>query len=437
MRQLVWIPAVAGLLLMAPAWSQEKPKLDAAARTRAIRGVLQRLTEGYVVPEVALKMEQHIREREAQKSYDSIEDGEQLARVLTRDLRSVSNDKHIRVGYSPQVLPPEPDRSEGEREAPESVRKQMARDNFGLTKLDILRGNIGYLQFRYLAPPELAGDTYVAAMNYLANTEALILDLRTCGGAMSEHAIPMLCSYFFATPVHLNDIYWRSTNSTRQSWTWAHVPGKRYLNKPIYVLTSRATFSGAEELAYDLQNLKRATLIGDITGGGANPGWDRRADDHFTVWVPNGRAINPITKTNWEGVGVKPDVPVAAARALHVAHTTALKKRIEETQEPGWREMLKRALADTERSAPRYKKVTFSLKGFPDAEQVTVAGSFNGWDPAANPLTRQGETWVVEVEAEPGRHTYKFVVDGRWITDPDNAETERDGEYVNSVRKVE
>ena len=313
----------------------------------------------------------------------------------------------------------------------------MARDNFGLAKLEILKGNIGYLDFRYLAGPEVAADTYASAMTYLANTEALIIDLRRCGGSISPDAGPMLCSYFFATPQHLGDIYWRPDGSTRQFWSWAHVPGKRYLDKPIYLLTSRGTFSGAEGLAYDLKNLKRVTIIGETTGGGANPGGDRRVDDHFVVWVPIGRAISPITKTNWEGVGVTPDMAVPAVSALHRAHVTALQGVAAATSDAAWKERLQKVLAEVERTAPRHKKVTFTLRGYPDAQEVTVAGTFNEWNPGANAFVRKGDAWVAEVDAEPGRHAYKFVVDGQWMVDPANTQTEKNGEYVNSIRTVE
>jgi hypothetical protein len=203
------------------------------------------------------------------------------------------------------------------------------------------------------------------------------------------------------------------------------------------VLTSHSTFSGAEELAYDLKNLKRATLIGETTGGGAHGGGDRRVDDHFTVWVPFGRAINPITKTNWEGVGVAPDVAVSAVRALHRAHTTALQHQIATTNDGVWKERLQQLLVEVEQDAPRLKKVTFSLKGHEAAQEVSVAGTFNAWAPGANPLVRKGDAWIGEVEAGPGRQTYKFVVDGRWILDPANPRTEPDGEYLNSLRIVE
>jgi hypothetical protein len=437
-RFACFLAACAVLITGPSAVAQQKPRPDAAARSRAIEGIARCLREGYVFPDVAQKMEQAVLDRAAAGAYDRITDGEALAAALTKDLRAVSHDRHIRVSYSAEVLPPEPETWTTTPPAmSEEERRRMARDNFGLTKLDILKGNVGYLQFRLLAPPEVAGDTYVAAMSYLANTDALIIDLRTCAGAISPDAIPMLCSYFFARPTHLNDLYWRPDNSTRQLWTWAHVPGKRYLEKPIYLLTSRGTFSGAEELAYDLKNLKRATLIGETTGGGAHGGGDRRADDHFTVWVPYGRAINPITKTNWEGVGVTPDVAVPAARALHQAHTTALRQLIAATDDEAWKERLKCTLAEVERNAPRLKKVTFALRGHAAAAEVSVAGTFNAWAPGAAPLARKDDTWVGEVEAEPGRHAYKFIVDGRWMLDPANPETERDGEYTNSVRVIE
>lgn len=430
MRSRLLLALAAALL-----WAQAgiAAPLDPAVRNAGVEGVARRIGEGYVFPEVGEKMARHLRKQATAGAYNSL-DGAELAAALTRDLRSISNDRHIRVEYSAEALPPEPERplTLSDQEL-ESLREPMARQNFGLAKLDILKGNIGYLDFRVLAPPTLAGDTYVAAMNYLANTDALIIDLRRCGGAISPDAIPMLCGYFFAEPTHLNDIYWRPTDTTRQFWTPAHVQGKRYLNKPIYLLTSRATFSGAEELAYDLQNLKRATVIGEVTGGGANPGGTQRASDHFTVWVPVGRAINPITKTNWEGVGVKPDVEVRAALALHRAHTLALRKVAGTTTDARWKEHLVRVQAEVERDAPVFRKVRFTLSGYPNARQVNVAGTFNGWDPERDSLTRSGDTWTIEVEAEPGRVEYKFIVDGQWITDPANPEKARDGEFENSV----
>jgi C-terminal processing protease CtpA/Prc len=138
--------------------------------------------------------------------------------------------------------------------------------------------------------------------------------------------VALISSYLFGPdPVHLNDLYFRPDDSTHQWWTLPHVPGQRYEGKPVYILTSKRTFSAAEEFAYNLKSLKRATIVGETTGGGAHPGGTRRINDHFAVFVPSGRAINPITKTNWEGTGVTPDLPVAADLALKTAHLAALK----------------------------------------------------------------------------------------------------------------
>jgi len=143
--------------------------------------------------------------------------------------------------------------------------------------------------------------------------------------------VALISSYLFDNaPVHLNDLYFRTDNTTRQWWTLPYVPGKRYgASKPVYVLTSNRTFSGAEEFTYNLKNLKRSTTIGETTGGGANPGGGRRITEHFGVFVPTGRAISPITKTNWEGTGVKPDIEAPAPKALKIAHLAAMKKVLE------------------------------------------------------------------------------------------------------------
>jgi hypothetical protein len=437
MDPVAWVLALFAATLPVSTGAAPQAKLDAAARDRAIDGVLSRVAEGYLYPEVARKMEQAVRERVAKKEYATIDEGPALAVRLTQDLRAVSHDLHLHVTYSPDVLPPEP----AEPHQPSAgelaeMRRAMSRENFGLVRAEVLKGNVGYLDFRYFVSPEMAADTYSGAMAVVANTDALILDLRRNSGSMSMDAIPMLCSYFFANPVHLVDIRWRHEESTRQLWTWAHVPGKRYLDKPIYVLTSGQTFSGAEELAYDLKNLKRATLIGETTGGGANGGGTRRVDDHFAVWLPSGRVTSPVTGTNWEGMGVTPHVAVPAARSLQTAHLTALQGLVKSAGDDGWKRVLNDTIAELEQNAPRYKTVTLQLKGYPDARQVTVAGTFNYWSMRANPLSRKGDAWVAQVELEPGRHAYKFVVDGQWMTDPANPATVKDGEHTNSVLVV-
>lgn len=306
--------------------------IDAAGRTAVIEGVLKRLNDLYVFPEVAKKMEAAIRERMQNKEYDQITSSAALARALTDHLQAVSKDKHLRVGFRFEPLPAEGQMREPSPEEIERYRAMMSANNFGFEKVERLPGNVGYLDLRGFVPAEFGGETVVAAMNFLANTDALIIDLRRNGGG-SPAMVALISSYLFdSEPVHLNDLYWREGDSTHQWWTLPYVPGKRYgAKKEVYVLTSNRTFSAAEEFTYNLKNLKRATIVGATTGGGAHPGGERRVNDHFVVWVPSGRAINPISKTNWEGTGVKPDLEVPADHALKTAHIDALKKIADRT----------------------------------------------------------------------------------------------------------
>jgi retinol-binding protein 3 len=295
-------------------------KIDAATRTRVIEGTIADLNEFYVFPETAKKMEDSLRVREKKGEYDSVTDGDAFATMLTENLREVSHDKHLRVGFSPAPLPERPPGPD-----PNSVsqyRKEMEQINCGFEKVEILDGNVGYLKFDMFADPDVCGPTAVAAMNFLANVDAIIFDLRENGGG-DPKMIAVISTYLFAKPTHLNDLWERKTDTTEQYWTLPYVPGKRLDGRPAYVLTSKETFSGAEEFSYNLKNLKRATIVGETTGGGAHPVSGHRIDDHFTIGVPFARAINPISKTNWEGTGVEPDVTVPAADALATARKLA------------------------------------------------------------------------------------------------------------------
>lgn len=317
----------------------EQPDLtiDAATRTQVIDGILKRLNDSYVFPEVAKKLEQSIRERVSKKEYDQITSAKQFATTLTKDLQAVSNDKHLRVRYSHSPIPERGQRREPTAEEREQRKRDLSWMNHGFTKVERLRGNIGYLEFEHFADEELGADVVAAAMNFINGTDALIIDLRGNGGG-NPAMVALICSYLFSPePVHLNDLYWREGNRTDEFWTRKEVPGKRYLNKDVYVLTSKRTFSGAEEFTYNLKNLKRATIIGETTGGGAHPGGGFRISEHFGMFVPTGRAISPITKTNWEGTGVTPDVAVPADQALVVARLMALKKSLTSLTNPDFK----------------------------------------------------------------------------------------------------
>jgi hypothetical protein len=297
--------------------------IDGATRLRVIDGAIANLKEYYVFPETAKKMEEDVRTRQERGEYNSITNGDSFAAKLTKDFQEVSHDKHLRVNFSPVALPAGPPGANPDGQA--QYRKQMERINCGFVKVEQLPGNIGYLKFNMFADPDVCGTTAVAAMNFLANVDALIIDLRDNGGG-DPKMIAFLSTYLFAKPTHLNDLWERKTDATQQYWTLPYVLGKRLDGKPVYVLTSKRTFSGAEEFSYNLKNLKRATLIGETTGGGAHPVAGHRIDEHFMIGVPFARAINPISKTNWEGTGVEPDVKVASADALSEAEKLAKQK---------------------------------------------------------------------------------------------------------------
>ena len=306
-------------------------KIDATTRARVIDGAVAKLNEFYVFPETAKKMAEAVQARLKSGSYDAITDGDDFATKLTEDLRAVSNDKHLGVNFSAQVIPnrePGPNPPQDPATLEQRRAQVLRRNNCAFEKVEWLPSNIGYVKFNGFAGPELCGPTVTTAMNFLANVDALIIDLRSNGGGSPE-MVAYICSYLFAERTHLNDLYNRKEDKTTEFWT-KDVPGPRLAKQPVFVLTSKRTFSGAEEFTYNLKNLKRATIIGETTGGGAHPVSGHRIDDHFGIGVPFARAINPISKTNWEGIGVEPDVKVPASDALEVAKKMAaeqIKKR--------------------------------------------------------------------------------------------------------------
>jgi C-terminal processing protease CtpA/Prc len=241
--------------------------------------------------------------------------------MLTDHLREISKDKHLRVTFSPFIVPERPEPAEAKPGIPEQMRTQMERMNCGFERVEHMSPNIGYVKFNMFANPDVCGPTATAAMNFLGNVDAVIFDLRDNGGG-DPKMVAFVSSYLFGERTHLNDLYNRKEDKTTEYWT-QDVPGKRLAGKPAFVLTSKRTFSGAEEFSYNLKNLKRATIIGETTGGGAHPVSGHRIDEHFGIGVPYARAINPVSKSNWEGTGVEPDVRVPAGEALDAAKKMA------------------------------------------------------------------------------------------------------------------
>ena len=346
------------LLAVAPAALAQAPDeppdttIDAATRTRVIDGVLRHLDAGYIFPDKAAEMARAVRQYERSGRYDRLGKAQSFTRALTQDLQSVSRDRHLEVVYMKGEVPdelPDAEPSPDERRAREQLGKRV---NYGFEKVERLDGNVGYLEIRsFNFTAAMVDSTLAAAMTFLASTDALIVDVRRNGGGEPE-MVAAVCSYLLPANRLINKFYWRPQNRWDEFRT-SQVTGRHYgTTRPVYVLTSDGTFSGAEEFAYDLQTQRRGEVVGDTTGGGAHPGGLRRVTDHFGVWLPSGRAVNPVTGKNWEGTGVRPDVPVPASEALRTAHLRALQRLLAAEQDAERRMLLQRAIGQVSRAAP-------------------------------------------------------------------------------------
>lgn len=296
--------------------------VDAALRKRVIESVNADLNEFYIDAALAKQMGDVLLAHEKSGDYDKASDGDAFAGQLTKDLQAVSHDKHLRVDFNPFKTPP---RAEPTPEDEARFHHQMEHDNCAFEKVEILPNNIGYVKFDAFMDASFCGPTVNAAMGFVAHTDALIFDIRQNGGGQPA-MVTLVASYLFERPTHLIDIYNRKEDSTTQNWTLSYLPGPRLTKQPVFVLTSKRTFSGAEEFAFDLKNQKRATIVGETTGGGAHPVSGHPVADYFMVGVPFAKSLDPVTKTNWEGTGVEPDVKVAADDALSTAEKLANEK---------------------------------------------------------------------------------------------------------------
>jgi len=299
-----------GTFRIPPGARFEAVTYDEATRARVIDRLARVLEDSYVFPETGKKMSAVLRKRKTSREYRSVRDGRDFAKLLNEDLQKTSPDRHLALRFSYVVLPADLNKMNPADEA-----RRLAASNCDFKKAEHLGSNIGYLKFDGFANASICAGTASAAMNFVADSDALILDLRENrggGGGMPEY----IASYLFAGRTHLDDMFNRTTNTTTETWTSPDVPGRKFIDKPVYILTSKQTFSAAEYFSNVLRNLERAVLVGETTGGGAHTAEMRRIDDHFSLRLPTGR---PITKTDWEGTGLEPDVKVEASQALDAA----------------------------------------------------------------------------------------------------------------------
>lgn len=295
------------------------PFINKKQQAEIIHNLAAVLQQNYVFPDTARRMINRIETLFRQGAYDSLNRPGLLAAALTRDLWYVYHDGHLRVRYDPRFaagigagnelsVPDKNDRLQYNR-----------RVNFGFSKIEILNGNIGYLKCNMFAEVnEESKQAVEAAVRFLQHVRVLIIDLRENGGGEPE-MVQYICNYLFAARTHLNDIYVRRNNTTAEFWTTPTKQLTALMQVPVYILVSRSTFSGAEEFAYDLQTQKRGVVVGEVTGGGAHPVEPRAISHGFVGYIPFARAVNPFTKTNWEGKGVQPNLQIPAEKALEAA----------------------------------------------------------------------------------------------------------------------
>lgn len=307
----------------------DSPAIDAAKKQAVVDEISTLLIANYIFPETAKKLEEALRAKLKSGELDKLNDARAFSRAVSLLLLDVGKDRHMGFAYNPAAAEDMRKMIGQSEEEKQKVRerrlREAQRNNFGFRKVEQLAGNVGYLDFRSFTSPDPAGPTAIAALNFLAYCDAIIVDLRQNGGG-DPAQIQFICSYFFPEPAHLNDIYFRAGDRTENFWTLPYVPGPKPVNADLYILTSARTFSGAEEFAYNMKNLKRATVIGETTGGGAHPTQSMIVQHDFILRVPFARSINPVTKTNWEGTGVVPDIAVPAAEAFDKAYAMAVEK---------------------------------------------------------------------------------------------------------------
>ncbi|HKW35473.1 MAG TPA: S41 family peptidase [Candidatus Acidoferrum sp.] len=307
-------------------------KLDATERRRIVDAAAAILEKHYVDQDSGRKMAAVLRTHEKKGDNDKSKDGAEFAARLTQQMREVSPDRHLTLDYFETPLPRNsagPTQEDFAR-----YREAMKRQNCTFEKVEILPHNIGYLKLNWFPAVSVCQATAEAAMASLNNVDAIIFDLRDNRGG-EPAMVSRMAAYLFDHPEYL---YNPRENTTEESWTHSPVPGNKLADKPVYLLTSARTFSGAEQFCYDLKMLKRATLVGETTGGGAHSGVFHRIDDHFGMGIPETKAINPYSKADWAEVGVEPHVKVKSDDALETALSLAAGQLQRNRRLQSWRD---------------------------------------------------------------------------------------------------
>ena len=382
----VWIVAISfahSLRALSQTAQTEKPKVDAQLRQRVLDGIIRELETKYVAPEKTKEIASFMRAKLQNGAYDKIEDVRQLASALTGDLRIGGKDLHLFVAYDPSLeraLIAAPFSPNVElQELPPSAERvtEMRRSNYSFGKLEILRGNVGYVYLKSFVDLNYCKETAVAAMNFLANSDAVIIDLRdNPGGFINLETF--LASYFYGVdPVELLSRYHREGDVTVRDWTLREVPGKRLQYTDLYILTSHNTGSAGEGFSFMLQQRKRAKIIGEKTAGAGYGNKETPIGDGFVFYVSVFRQFDPRTGRGWQGVGVQPDIPVPIERALAVAHFEAVKNLADKTTDAPRKQQLSWLTTVLDLEANGAKQLSTSLlesyAGKYDAGKIVIS----------------------------------------------------------------
>ena len=357
--------------------------------------VSEKLMESYINLDLAKKMSSEINSNS--KKYKSITNPKEFSKVLTKDLQKISKDLHLKVNFEPKRI------AQNKRVMPKKVKlkreqmmaMKMAEINYGFTETKVLNGNIGYINLRMFADTKYAKETATAAMNFLSNTNAIIIDLRTNGGGV-PNMMQLLSSYFTdKKPVLLSNFYERKTKNKTQLFTLENINGKRRTNTPLYILTSKRTFSAAEAFTYTLKHLDKAIVVGEKTRGGANRTKRVNINDNFTISIPYIEATHPVTKTNWEGIGVQPDISTSKNDAFIIAYIDAIKKTVKRNKG--------KVLNGIGYSFLQEKKINNALKVFQENAKL-FPNDANSWDSL-------GEAFFYKKDKENALKAYKKALE--------------------------
>lgn len=311
-------------------FSQGTVKLTSAVRNEVVNAISKRLNDHYVYADTAAKMSAYITQKLKEGKYNSITGPVVFAEQLLADLRSVYADGHLLIRYDsrPENLAVMIS-GQNNNEDPNRAIKEA---NFGFQKVEVLPGNIGYISMlSFRSDPVYGMETMKSSLRFVQYTNAIIIDLRSNGGGSQETAT-MLMGFFFDKKILVERFYNRYTKESTEYWTKPDSSFRDFWTKPIYILTSHKSFSAAEMFTYDMKTLKRATIVGETTGGGAHGQFEADVTNGFMMQVPYWTSINPVTKTNWEKVGVEPDLKTSENDALEAAETEIFKVQMQKAK---------------------------------------------------------------------------------------------------------